>query len=363
VIETPAARPATTTAAKAAPGPGRAPAETLRFGVPGKGRIGEEVFEFLESCGLKVRRSSERQLTARIAGQPRISVILQRSADILTQVADGQLDLGISNIDVLTEHAGEAGDLLLLYDDLGFSVADVMVEVPDSWVDVTTLADLADVAAAMRERGDELRVATSFPNLTRRFFYEHGITHFSLVQVEGGVEAAPTVGFADAAVDLVSTGVTLKENHLKVLRNGCILHTQACLIGNRRALLASRGKREIARQVIELIEARLRAQSYYSVTANLRGASEEDVARALLNTPATRGNRGPTVARVYTAAPEPDGSHWFAATIIVEAGALQVAVDHLREVGGSGMSVVPVRYLFDQRSRHFETMLAELGVQ
>jgi ATP phosphoribosyltransferase len=236
-----------------------------------------------------------------------------------------------------------------------------MVEVPDSWVDVTTLADLADVAAAMRERGDELRVATSFPNLTRRFFYQHGISHFSLVQVEGGVEAAPTVGFADVAVDLVSTGVTLKENHLKVLRNGCILHTQACLIGNRRALSASRGKQETARRILELIEARLRAQSYYLVTANLRGASEDEVARALLDSPATHGNRGPTVARVYTAAPEADGSRWYAATIIVEASALQAAIDHLREAGGSGMSVVPVKYLFDQRPRRFDAMLAALG--
>ena len=108
---------------------------------------------------------------------------------------------------------------------------------------------------------------------------------------------------------------------------------------------------------MELIEARLRARDYYSVTANLRGASEVEVARALLDAPATRGMRGPTVARVYTAQ-DTDGQerdeHWFAATIIVSADALQPAVDHLRSVGGSGMSVVPVRYLFDARSHVFE---------
>jgi len=336
--------------------------DSVRFGVPGKGRIGDEVFEFLDSCGLKVRRGSERQLTGRIRGFPDVAVIFQRSADILTQVTDGRLDLGITNIDVLREHGGEDDDLILVYEDLGFSGASVAVEVPDSWVDVTTMADLADVAASLRERGDELRVATSLPNLTRRFFYQSGISHFSLVQVEGGVEAAPTVGFADVAVDLVSTGTTLKENHLKVLRNGYILRTQACLVCNRRSLTGSVFKREVVRHVVELMEARLRAQQFYSVTANLRGQSEAEVAAALLERPATRGKRGPTVARVFAANPEADGSHWFAATIIVDAASLQPAVDHLREVGGSGMSVMPVKYLFDERSAAYDGLLKALGV-
>jgi ATP phosphoribosyltransferase len=335
----------------------------LRFGVPAKGRIGEEVFEFLNTCGLKVRRGSDRQLTGKVRGFPNIHVIFQRSADILAQVADGRLDFGISNIDVLRERGGEQEDLLLVYEYLGFSVADVSVEVPDGWVDVTTLADLADVAAALRERGEELRVATSLPNLARRFLYEHGISHFSLVELEGGVEAAPTVGFADVVVDLVTSGATLKENHLKVLRNGHILHTEACLVGNRRALAASPAKRETVRHILELVEASLRAQRYYSVTANLKGSSEEEVARALLDRPATRGSSGPTVSRVYTAGDADGDSHWFAATIIVDASSLQAAVDHLREVGGSGMSVVPVRYLFDERCQSYDALLRELRLQ
>jgi ATP phosphoribosyltransferase len=333
----------------------------LRFGVPRGGRIEAPANEFLEGCGLRVRRESDRQLTATVSGLPGVTVILQRQRDILTQVAEGRVDIGITGLDTVHEHGVEGSDLVVLFRDLGFSYSDLAVEVPDNWLDVSTLADLSDVAADLRERGQVLRVATSFPNLSRRFFYEKGITHFSLVPTEGGVEAAPSVGFADVVVDLVSTGVTLRQNHLKMLRNGIILSSQACLVGNRRALVDSAEKREVLRKIMELMEARLRAQDYFSVTANLRGASEAEVAHALLATPATRGMRGPTVARVYTA-DDAEGAHWFAATIIVGASALQPAIDHLREVGGSGMSVVPVRYLFDGRSRAFGAALTALGI-
>ena len=169
------------------------------------------------------------------------------------------------------------------------------------------------------------------------------------------------VNVADVIVELTVSGVSLRENRLKVLRNGLILHSECSLVGNRRALAASPAKRELTRRIVELIEARLRAQGYFSVTANMRGRSERDVADALLGSPATRGMRGPTVARVFTAEPEPDGTSYFAATIIVGAEALQPAIDHLRDAGGEGMSVVPVRYLFDNRSQHVARVLSELG--
>jgi ATP phosphoribosyltransferase len=359
------------------PGPTRG--GPLRFGVPTGRRFEGRALAFLDACGLAVKRESERQLTADISGLPGVLVLVQRARDILTQVTDGKIDIGITGLDLVKEHGTEGGDLIVLYEDLGFSTARFALAVPDSWLDVTTLSDLADVAAALREQGEPLRIVTTYPRLTQRFLYEKGITHFSIVPAEGGVEAAPGVGFGDIVADIVETGVSLKENRLKLLRNGTIMRSQACLIGNGRALTDSREKREITRQILELIEARLRAQDYYSVTANLRGASEGEVARALLASPATRGMRGPTVARVYTAPeiePQTGGQlegvggdgretqegHWFAATIIVGADALQAAIDHLRIVGGSGMSVVPVRYLFDARSHAFEAALDALGL-
>ncbi len=338
--------------------------EVLRFGVPRKGSWQDQGLAFLENCGLKVRRESDRQLTASLSGVSGVTVVLQRAEDIVNQVADGKLDIGLAGYDQVRELLGEGSEVVILHDALGFSLGDVVVAVPDSWIDVTTLADLADVALELRERGDELRVATSFPNLARRFFYEHGISHFSFVELAGGVEAAPNVGFADIVVDITTTGTSIRENHLKVLRNGVVLRFQACLIGNRRALATSAARREPTRRILELIEARLRGQAYYSITANLRGTSEQEVAAALIRSPATRGWRGPTVARVFTA--EADAGNgaeaWFAATVIAEAGDLQAAVDHLRDVGGSGISVVPLRFLYDERSHRHEALLAELGV-
>jgi ATP phosphoribosyltransferase len=231
---------------------------------------------------------------------------------------------------------------------------------------VSTIADLAEVSIEMRERGEQLRVATIFPNLVQRFFYASGITHFTFVELKGGVEAAPSVGFADIVVDITTTGTSLKENRLKPLRNGVVTRFQACLIGNRRALTAGGEKRELVRRILELVEARLRAQSYFSITANLRGPSEDEVALSLMRSPATRGRRGPTVARVYSNEAQEgpdDGGGWYAATVIVGAGELQEAIDHLRAVGGTGISVLPLRYLFDERSQRYEAMLAELGVK
>ena len=337
--------------------------ETLRFGVPRKGAWEDQALTFLDDCGLRIRRTSDRQLTATVSGMAGISVVLQRSEDVLRQVIDGKIDVGITGLDQLSEVRGEGDDVVMLHDALGFSAGDMVAAVPTSWVDVSTIADLSEVALTMRERGEPLRVATSFPNLAKRFFYESGITHFTFVELKGGVEAAPGIGFADVIVDVTTTGTSLRENYLKVLRNGLVMRFQACLIGNRRALADSAFKREQVRRILELVEARLRAQLFYSITANLKAASENEVAAALVKSPATRGRRGPTVARVYSNEPSASSEAWFAATVIAEAAELQEAIDHLRSVGGSGISVVPVRYLFDERSERYDAMLAELGVK
>src|SRR4051794_18374602 len=141
----------------------------LRFGVPSGRRVGPEALEFLDSCGLRVRQQSERQLTATVRGLPGVVVALQRTSDIVRLVADGVIDLGMAGQDFVQEYAPEDTDIVTLYPQLGFSSGDVVVAVPDSWVDVTTLADLADVAVAMRERGEQLRVGTAYPRLAQRF--------------------------------------------------------------------------------------------------------------------------------------------------------------------------------------------------
>lgn len=334
----------------------------LRMGVPSGRRIEPAALSFLEGCGLRVRKESERQLSAGISGLPGVVVFLQRARDIVTQVTDGDLDIGLTGVDFVSEFGIEGDDLVVLDPNLGFSSGDLVVAVPDGWIDVTSMVDLADVAVTLRERGQLLRVATSYPRLAQRFLYEKGITHFTIIAMDGGVEAAPGAGFADVIVELTVSGVSLKENRLKVLRHAVVMKTQACLIGNRRSLTTHPAKRELARRILELIEARGRAQGFYSVTANLRATTETEVAEKLLGSPATRGRTGPTIARVFSASEGPDGGHWFAATIIVPSRDLQAAVDHLRAAGGSGISVLQLRYLFDEQSHRVLELNRELGV-
>lgn len=306
-------------------------------------------------------REHPRQYAASLRGLPDVEVVLQRATDVVHLVAAGNADVGLTGIDLYTEHGREGDPLVMVCEDLGFMGADLLLAVPESWIDVTSMSDVADVAIAMREQGRELRIATSFPNLCRRFLYDRGVTYFTLVQTEGATEAAPSVGSADMVAELTSTGTTLRENHLKPVAGGVILHTQACLIGNRHTLSASERKRDLLRRILELIEARLRAQGFYSVTANLEARSEEEVAARLLVSPSTRGLRGPTVARVYTA----DGAagQWFAATILVRAETLSAAVDALRNAGGSSISVTAVRYVFGEQSRHYTELLHALRVR
>lgn len=183
----------------------------LRMGVPSGRRIEPAALSFLEGCGLRVRKESERQLSAGISGLPGVVVFLQRARDIVTQVTDGDLDIGLTGVDFVSEFGIEGDDLVVLDPNLGFSSGDLVVAVPDGWIDVTSMVDLADVAVTLRERGQLLRVATSYPRLAQRFLYEKGITHFTIIAMDGGVEAAPGAGFADVIVELTVSGVSSRR--------------------------------------------------------------------------------------------------------------------------------------------------------
>jgi ATP phosphoribosyltransferase len=150
-------------------------------------------------------------------------------------------------------------------------------------------------------------------------------------------------------IEITETGTTLRENRLKLLDDGRILRSQACLIGNRRALAASEEKRQTLRGMMELIEAHLRARHFRTVTANIRGDSPEDVARHVVAQVETAGAQGPTIARVY---PKQGAlsERWFAVTVLVHKQVLQKAIDHLRRAGASGISVHRPEYLFEAES-------------
>jgi len=336
-------------------------AEVLRLALPSKG-MEEETLAFLESCGLPVGRSNPRQYRASIAGLPGATVIFQRAPDIFSKVQDGSFDVGITGFDIVSEHRREDDEVLLIHPGLGYGRCALVVAVPEAWIDVETISDLAEVAAELRARGRELRVATKYPNLTRQFLYDHALPYFTLVESHGAMEAAPAMGYADIITDITSSGTTLRENRLKTLADGTILHSEACLVGNRRNLAGCAPKLAVLRVLLEHIEASLRARSFLRLTANIQGESEASVVRRVTAHGEVAGMRGPTVARVYPKAGEAE--NWFAVMVVVEQKLLLPAVETLRRAGASEVSASPLNYVFDSRCWAYEALeraLAERG--
>ena len=289
---------------------------------------------------------------------PGVGVLFQRANDIFAKVEEGSVDLGITGYDVVQEHRREDDPVVVLYPKLGYGRCALVLAVPEAWIDVTTMADLADVAASFRARGRELRIATKYPNLTRRFLHEHAIAHFTIVESSGALEAAPTLGYADVVADLMTSGVTLRENRLKTIQGGIILESEACLIGNREALRCSPEKRALTRSMLELIEAYLRSRRYCRVTANVRSTSEAAVVRLITTHGEVAGLRGPTVARVHPKVGGEDG--WFGVTVVVDRGLLLKTVEVLRRAGASEIMVSPLTYVFESKSWSYEALERQL---
>ena len=330
----------------------------VRLALPSKGTLEEPVLKLLADCGLTVRRVSSRHYSATIAALPAVTVHFQRVPDIVSMVEAGAADLGITGYDLVAEARDESVDLLVLHPELRIAECDLALAVPDDWLDVATVRDLADLAATMHAAGRVLRVATKFSNLTRDFLYDKGITHFTLVPGHGALEAAPTTGAADIITDLVTTGTTLRENRLKQIGGGTILHCQACIIGNIRRLRADPAVLAAARTLLELIEAQMRAAGYFAVTANVSAESAEAIGRHLLRRPELAGLQGPTVSKVVSKTPGKHG--WYAARVVVRQESLLPLVDYLRRAGGTDVTVSRLDYVFGDRSRYYQALTEQL---
>jgi ATP phosphoribosyltransferase len=332
----------------------------LRLALPSKAWE-DDTLRFLSQCGLRIDRSNPRQYRARMRGLPTgaAEVVFQRATDIFDEVNGGSVDLGITGFDIVAEHRSEEDEIVVVHGELGFRRCALVLAVPEGWVDVTSVADLAEVGVELRTAGRELRVATKYPNLTRQFLYDRGMTHFELVEVSGAIEAAPALETADIICDLTSSGVTLRENRLKMISGGVVVESQACLIGNRRALAADAERMEATRGLLELMEAYLRSRQQVSITANIRGESAEAVARRVLSSGGVAGLRGPTVARVFPK-DTTDADDWFAVTVVVGEDVLLPAVESLRRVGASEVTATQVRYVFEHKSWTFEALKRQL---
>ncbi|TJW16756.1 MAG: ATP phosphoribosyltransferase [Mesorhizobium sp.] len=214
----------------------------ITLAIPSKGRLKEQALEMLAGAGLAVSLpSDERKYRARIEGVESVEVAFLSASEIAGEIGQGSVDLGITGEDLLRENLAEWETRAEIVARLGFGNADVVVAVPDIWLDVDSMADLDDVAADFRQRhGRRLRIATKYWRLTQQFFSQkHGIQVYRIVESLGATEGAPAAGLADVIVDITTTGSTLRANHLKVLADGVILRSQACLVASRKQRAAA----------------------------------------------------------------------------------------------------------------------------
>ncbi len=206
---------------------------TITLALPSKGRLKDQALDVLASAGLAVSLpGDDRKYRARIEGRDDIEVAFLSASEIAGELGQGSVDLGITGEDLVRENLAEWDSKVAIAARLGFGQADVVVAVPDAWLDVDTMADLDDVAADFRQRhGRRLRIATKYWRLTQQFFSQkHGIQVYRIVESLGATEGAPAAGSADVIVDITTTGSTLRANHLKILGDGVILRSQACLV-------------------------------------------------------------------------------------------------------------------------------------
>jgi len=329
----------------------------LRLALPSDGELYEPSLAFLKACGLPLERASARRYTGVLGGLRGATVLLQRMADITHKVQEGSAELGIVGLDRFLEYRREESPVALVMEDLGFGSCELVVAVPDTWLDISSMDDLADLSLELRQQGKQLRVATKYPRLVERYFLSRGINYFTLVPASGALEAAPAAGYADMIADISSTGTTLRENRLKTLEDGTILSSQACLIGNLKLLAERPEALRLARAVLERMEAYLMAGNYYRITSNIRGRSPEEVASHILSRPELSGLQGPTVAPVFGA----DSEGWYEVSLIVPREQLLEAVDHLRHAGATDIASVQVNYLFRERCHAYEHLLQLLG--
>ncbi len=329
------------------------PQPTIRLSLPSKGRLETDSLEFLAEAGLRVFKPNPRQYQAEVPALPELGIIFQRPGDIVVSVRQGSIDFGIAGIDLIEEKRGENGDILFLHDALGFGNCSLALAVPENWDTVTDIASLKKFSA---ESKVPLRVATKFPVLTERFLSQHHIPH-TLIAAEGTLETAPTIGYADIISDLVSSGQTLKDNRLRQLPDGVIQRSQAALIANKKALQTRPEVLEVARRLLEYIEAHSRAKENLLVIANMRGADPEAIAQKLFTETSVGGLQGPTISPIFT---REKNQNWYSISVVVRRDRLPQAVTELRSIGGSGIIVTPVTYIFEEEPPRYKAMLNAL---
>ena len=204
----------------------------LNIGIPSKGRLRKDVLNIFKKNKLNlISERGERDLLGSIKQYKNIKILYLHAREIIERLGDGSLDIGFSGFDLLKEseiNTQKKINVLKRYD---FGKATLVVAIPDPWIDVQTVADLEEIAFQFKDKKKKrLRVATKYPNLTREFLFSKGVTQFKLIDSLGATEAYPFTGSSEIITDITSTGETLKANNLRILKDGEILRSEACMM-------------------------------------------------------------------------------------------------------------------------------------
>jgi len=283
---------------------------TLVLAVPAKGRLQENAEAFFARAGLElVKPRGARDYRGAVKRVDGVEVAYLSASEITEQLAAGAVHFGITGEDLVREMIPAVDDKVVLLEGLGFGHANVVVAVPEAWIDVRDMADLDDVATSFRAKHDRrLRVATKYINLTRGFFSRHGIVDYRIVESTGATEGAPAAGTAELIVDITTTGATLAANGLKVIEDGVMLRSQANLVAARGAAW---GKAELAtaRLILDRIAAQARAQLFREVRTRFAGCDDALLGVATEKFGVSAPFGGPTSSGALTLHCPPDAVH------------------------------------------------------
>lgn len=316
--------------------------------VPSKGRLQENAEAFFARAGLTLAKPrGAREYRGTIAGLDNVEIAYLSASEIAAQLARGAVHLGITGEDLIRENIHDADKRVMLIDSLGFGSANVVVAVPQAWIDVRTMADLDDVATSFRARHNHrMRVATKYINLTRNFFAAQGVVDYRIVESAGATEGAPAAGTAELIVDITTTGATLAANGLKVLDDGVMLRSHANLVASRDADW-SPAARETARVILDHIASSARARKYKEVRTRFAGCNAELLAEAHSRFGVVSPFGGPTSSGMVTLHCPP--SHLYALG------------SFLREHGAETVSIASLEYVFDRENPLFAKLETFLG--
>lgn len=307
----------------------------LVLAVPAKGRLQENAEAFFARAGLSlIKPRGARDYRGTVAGLDGVEVAYLSAAEITAQLAQGAVHLGVTGEDLVREMIPDADRRVVLIEGLGFGHANVVVAVPQAWIDVRTMADLDDVATAFRHHHErKMRVATKYVNLTRAFFAQHGVIDYRIVESSGATEGAPAAGTAELVVDITTTGATLAANGLKMLDDGTMLRSQANLVAARAASWGD-AERELARVILDRIAAQARARAFREVRARFAACNAELVesAKAKFGVAAPFG--GPTSSGMLTLHCPP--------------AQVYALTSFLRDSGAEAVAVADLDYVFSR---------------